>query len=503
MEIFEQEKLDGLEEQIKTNASFTYACEIQKNEIAPVNKKEFKALAAIDDKDLYYTQSILVSTDWNKNDDIFDKEEVWKAKDTPQHKPTNIEHKETQIVGHIVANWPITEEGIIIDKDTPIENLPDKYHVLTASVIYTGFTEPELKERSQKLISEIEDRTKYVSMECFFNGFDYGLINKTTGEFKLLPRNEDTSFLTKHLRSYGGVGEYEDHKIGRVLKNITFSGKGFVDKPANPDSVIFQKEDFKLFDNQKNQKNQEEGVFSIQAKTQEANMSSNNLNTNDKVEAMNDCTELVKEAYAARDEFKAQASELETSLKNEQEAIAELKSSVESLKAELEQAAERNMEEMKKKKEEMEKMKAELDAANEVLAAYKDKEEEMKKKEATMKRKASLLEAGLDEESASSNVEKFEALDDESFANMVNLIAAMKPKMPASEDDAKKDKKDMMMKKKASTDELTEALENAEVAEEADLSVGSDETEDEMTSTRAALIDFVYNRLGKTLDKGE
>jgi hypothetical protein len=64
-------------------------------------------------------------------------------------------------------------------------------------------------------------------------------------------------------------------------------------------------------------------------------------------------------------------------------------------------------------------------------------------------------------------------------------------------------KKAMMMKKKASEDELTEALENAEVAEEADLSVGSDETEDEMTSTRAALIDFVYNRLGKTLDKGE
>ena len=107
---------------------------------------------------------------------------------------------------------------------------------------------------------------------------------------------------------------------------------------------------------------------------------------------------------------------------------------------------------MKKKEKDMEKMKAELDAASEVLAAYKDKEEEMKKKEATMKRKASLLEAGLDEESASSNVEKFEALDDESFANMVNLIAAMKPKMPASEDDAKKDKKDMMMKKKASTD---------------------------------------------------
>ena len=224
-------------------------------------------------------------------------------------------------------------------------------------------------------------------------------------------------------------------------------------------------------------------------------MSSEILNPNDKVEAMNDCTELVKEAYAARDEFKAQASEL--------------KAALDLLTQEKEEAAKKSDENFKKKQDEetqkdekMMKLKSELDAALEAIAAYKDKEEEMKKKEARMNRKASLLEAGLDEESASSNVEKFEALDDESFNNMISLIAAMKPKMPASEDDAKKDKKDMMEKKKASED-LTEALENVEVTEEANLTVGSDESEDEMTSTRAALIDFVYNRLGKTLDKGE
>ena len=332
-------------------------------------------------------------------------------------------------------------------------------------------------------------------MECFFSGFDYGLMNKTNGSFQILPRNEETSFLTKHLRSYGGFGEYEDHKIGRVLKNITFSGKGFVDKPANPESIIFQKEEFKFLTEDKNSENQNKGVFLIQVNKQEANMSSNNLNTNDKVEAMNDCTELVKEAYAARDEFKAQASEL--------------KAALDLLTQEKEEAAKNSDENFKKKQDEetqkdekLMKLKSELDAALEAIAAYKDKEEEMKKKEARMNRKASLLEAGLDEESASSNVEKFEALDDESFNNMISLIAAMKPKMPASEDDAKKDKKDMMEKKKASED-LTEALENVEVTEEANLTVGSDESEDEMTSTRAALIDFVYNRLGKTLDKGE
>jgi hypothetical protein len=114
-----------------------------------------------------------------------------------------------------------------------------------------------------------------------------------------------------------------------------------------------------------------------------------------------------------------------------------------------------------------------------------------------MKRKASLLEAGLDEESAASNVEKFESLDDEAFDNMVSLLAAMKPKMPSSEDDVKEEKKEG--KKKASED-LSEVLETAEPENNVDLSVGS-EAESDIENTRAALVDFISNRLGKTLNK--
>lgn len=513
MQIFEQEKLDGLEEQIRTQASVTYACLVEKgseNTFSASDKKELKSIAGLNDNDLYYTQSILVTTSWNKNDDIFDKDEVWLARATPIHKPTNLEHDENSIVGHITANWPITDDGILIDENTPVENLPQKFHILTASVIYNGFTDPVLKQRANDLINEIENGTKYVSMECFFNGFDYGIENKTTGEYKVLARNEETSFLTKHLRSYGGMGEHEDYKIGRVLRNITFSGKGFVDRPANPESIIFTKDSFR-FENKNLSKEkklslEEIGVFSNQANIQEADMSSQTETKPEeiKVEAMNDCSELVKEAYAARDEFKAQASELETSLKTEQEALAELKSSLEVLLAEKEEAAKKYDEEMKKKDEEKQKMKAELDEALEVIAAYKNKEEEMMKKEKNMKRMASLIEAGLDNEAAASAVEKFTSLEDEAFDSMLSILAAMKPKMPPSEDDKEDDKKAKeMMKKKASEEELSEALENVEVAEEADITVGSDESEDEMVGTRAALVDFVYNRLGKTLNKGE
>lgn len=506
MHIFETEKQDGLEEIISTQASITYACLVKKSPdqaFSASQKKEIDSLTAkagLNDKDLYYTQSILVTTSWNKNDDIFDKEEVWAARNSPIHKPTNLEHNENLIVGHITANWPITEDGILIDEKTPVENLPEKFHILTASVIYDGYTDPELRERAKKLIAEIENGTKYVSMECFFNGFDYGVTNKSTGEYKVLARDENTAYLTKHLRAYGGMGEHEDYKIGRVLRNITFSGKGFVDRPANPESIIFTKDNFmfenKILSKEKNSHLEEIGVFSNQANIKEAEMSSENqTNPETKVEAMNDCSELVKEAYASVDQFKTKASELESLLTENQEALEATKKALNDLYLEKEEAAKMNEEEMKKKKDEMEKMKAELDAANEVIAAYKGKEEEMMKKEKMMKRKAALLEAGLEEEVATSSVEKFENLSDESFENMVSLLAAMKPKMKKQEEEA-------MMMKKMKAEDVSEALENAEPETNVDLSVGSD-ADSELENTRAALVDFVYKRLGKTLNKGE
>lgn len=227
-------------------------------------------------------------------------------------------------------------------------------------------------------------------------------------------------------------------------------------------------------------------------------MSSETVKPEEKVEAMSDCSEMVKEAYASVETVKAQASELEAVLESERAAHAETKAALETALTEKEEAAKMSEEDMKKKKDEMEKMKAELDATNEVLAAYKSKEEEMKKKEATMKRKASLLEAGLDEESASSNVEKFESLDDESFNSMVSLLAMMKKK---DEDMKKKDEEAMMTKRMASED-ISDVLETAEPSEEVDLSVASEEV-NELENTRAALVNFVCNRLGKTLNKGE
>ena len=60
---------------------------------------------------MYYTKSILVTSNWNKNDDVFDNMEVWNARQTPEHKPTNLNHDEHVLVGHMTENWVMSLEG--------------------------------------------------------------------------------------------------------------------------------------------------------------------------------------------------------------------------------------------------------------------------------------------------------------------------------------------------------------------------------------------------------
>jgi hypothetical protein len=496
--IFEQEILDGLEDALKASASISYAS-VANSCVKPKDAtgvKFYKSVASIEDADLYYTQSILVTSSWNKNDDIFDKLEVWNAKNTPEDKPTNLEHDESVIVGHITSNWPITEEGELISEDINPEMLPDKYHILTGSVIYKGFSNEDLRERSSKLISEIDNGTKYVSMECFFKGFDYGLINKTTGEYTVLSRNEATAYLTKFLRAYGGIGEHDNYKVGRVLRNITFSGKGFVDRPANEDSIIFTKNIFP----EKNDDFSLSGVSISQ---------SNNKSETITMSSEKKVVETVVANEAVVDT--ATVSTVETTLKSQ---ITELTQSNEQLKTEVAEAARKSEEQIKAIKEEaaqnivsvqeeLKKIQSEIEAANEVIAAYKAKEMEMVKKDKKMKRQAALVDQGIDLDVATSTVDKFESLDDETFDAMTSLFAGKMPPWLENIDKKKKDSKtedSKDAKKKASEENSSvEALETAEVEASVNLAVGEESTEEsaEVETTRAALNEFVCSRLGK------
>ena len=127
----------------------------------------------------------------------------------------------------------------------------------------------------------------------------------------------------------------------------------------------------------------------------------------------------------------------------------------------------------------------------------------MDKKAKKAKRLASLAGHGIDDVAAQAAVDRFQDFADEDFAAIVSLVA----KMPAFLEKIIKDKeKKKDEKKKASDQNLdVEILETAEVDTDSEVvalsSVGDADTE--LQNTRAALVDFVYGRLGKTLNKGE
>jgi hypothetical protein len=539
MQIYQQEYDDAIQDQISANSSVAYItvakpCLKKDIDIAKANIQNEQTIASLDDADLYYVQSILVSSSWNRNDDIFDKTEVWAAKNTPEDKPTNLEHDEDQIVGHIVSNWPIDSEGKTIPDDINPENLPDKFHIVTGSVIYKNFSNPELRERAEALIKDIENGTKYVSMECYFNNFDYGLLNKETGEYKILTRDGNSAYLSKHLRAYGGLGEYDNFKIGRVLRNIHFSGKGFVNKPANPESIIFDSETSKkvlnqdiLLDNN--------SVSNIQASL---NMENSNMSVEkdiadlkDKVEAMTGCGEILKEAYSRVSDLEAKVMQLEASMKEKEEEMAAMSNQTSILNEAIAEK-DKTLEEYKKKmeydvaqfdetkateiqeltsahEEAIKTIKEELVSANEAIEAYKAQEAELARQAKITSRISALVETGVTVEVAEATAKQFEGMDDDAFATIKALVGSNIPAWAQSQteeaasDEASSEETEVVAEEKTESAVSEDVLEDVEVENTVDLSVGS-EDDSELETARASLVDFVYSRLGKEqFNKGE
>ncbi len=248
MKVYAQELKDGLVEQLTGNGCVAYTSNILSIDNADFDldfskliEKDNLALASSNPNqvDLFYLQSVLVSTGWNKNDDIFLPEELWASRKTPEDKQFNFMHNESDIIGHITSNRAADFNNNYLSDD--LEVPPKDFNIITQAVIYTNWSDSDKRERIHKIIAEIKEGKWYVSMECFFPKFDYAL-KSSSGEINLIRREESSAFLTKYLRSYGGPGKYEDYMVGRVLRNLVFSGKGLVDQPANPRSIILREQ---------------------------------------------------------------------------------------------------------------------------------------------------------------------------------------------------------------------------------------------------------------------
>jgi hypothetical protein len=399
MKIFKQEIRDGLQD-IANDTSFTFTSRAMSLDGADSFKPnlDLSNLSIASDlsspEGLFPLKSILVSVGKNLNDEIFTRENLWASRNTPTNKPFNLMHNQNEIIGHITDRYVVDENY----KVWASEEMPDgDFHIVSTALIYKDWIDRAKSAKIANIIKEIETTEKwYVSMECSLGSFDYGL-QTSTGELIVIERNEATAYLSKYLKKYGGVGVYEDYTVGRVLNDIRFIGKGLVDRPANPKSIIIKSENFSQAETEHEQMTQEQK----DALTKE-------LET-----AKAEILELTKKINEETSKAKLEA--FESQIQEKTTKIAELESSVASAKDELAKVS-----------AELEVAKAELTKSVTLNQELCVRVNEFEKEKTLAKRSALLSEIGV--EDVESTVASLAILDDSAFEKFVDVMKATKIK---------------------------------------------------------------------------
>lgn len=492
--IFKYEQEAGIAELVRSSGRLVVASPINPLDISSEQRDILKKILSSSAEanpnqfDLFYLESVLASIGWNKNDDVFAKEPSWNARNTPVDKKFNFMHNENDIIGHLTSSKVVGFDGKLIPNDTDINSVPDQFDIVVGAVIYRTWENDKQQERINTLIAEILENKWCVSMECLFRNFDYAIITPDNVH-KVVARNDETSFLTKHLRIYGGSGEYDGNRVGRLLRNFTFSGKGLVDNPANPRSNITTTNDYR-----------EVSLFTG------ANIIVNKLDVQKEEFKMSDIT---KEQYdALQTQFDAVKAELDAikaskakAVENEIDELKTCVANLEKAKSEVEaklvateevvKAKEENIESLKQKVSEAETKLTELDA--------KIKAQEIATIKAT--RKTALL-AKVDEEKAQSLVDKFENVSDDLFNTLLESLPA-KCMDDSSKDEKKEDKKAKKEAKASDEDDVNTDIDDAKASDDANMSTGGeDETADLCAKASSWFSDCFASKVTKS-EEGE
>lgn len=189
--------------------------------------------------DLQYFSAVFVSSGANLNHAYFLPSELVKAEGTIINKAMDVEHKEEEIVGHIYNRVFMDKKGNEISLDelaSTEEATLDKreVHIAIAGIVY--------KNRFPDMAEEVAAGKWCVSMEAYFKSFDIkiGDLIISRKEAEALGIATDDSIFGRMAKVLKTGKEIALGKVDRVLRGITFSGCGFVKKPANPPSVVLE-----------------------------------------------------------------------------------------------------------------------------------------------------------------------------------------------------------------------------------------------------------------------
>lgn len=190
-------------------------------------------------RDLQYILAIFVSSGMNLNGGVFLPSELVAARNTIINKPLDIEHLEGYVIGHIQSKAFMTKERKVINPVSLFADLGNKIDKenLDIAVLMSLY-----RNRFPDVAEEVEEGKYKVSMECYYKYFDIkvGDIIISREEADALGiRSEGADCLVGKRVKLLEPGKAESSTmIGRVFRDILFSGCGLVEYPANPESDI-------------------------------------------------------------------------------------------------------------------------------------------------------------------------------------------------------------------------------------------------------------------------
>ena len=191
-------------------------------------------------QDLSYFSAVFVSTGVNLNSACFLGSELVAASSTVVSKAVDVEHNESEIIGHIFSSKFTDEDHELIDlrelASVETATLDSKdLHIEIGCVVY--------RSRFPEVAKEIAAGSWKVSMECYYKNYDIKvgdvIIPKEAAMAAGIDITDD-SLYGKSAKIVKDGKEIAAGKLVRVLRGICFSGVGIVENPANPASVILE-----------------------------------------------------------------------------------------------------------------------------------------------------------------------------------------------------------------------------------------------------------------------
>lgn len=170
-----------------------------------------------------------VVNQFNKNDDGISTQAALALASRFLNKPTNIEHNETEIVGHIVSyGFTDMETGEEL-YEYELQNKEDPFYMTFGAVVYKSIY-PELASLLQQKSSPIK-----ASWEIGFNQFDVGVgEHANIANVNIIREPTQVEGMRKYLAAYKGNGRTEDgERVRRIIKGEIYGlAMGFTTNPA-------------------------------------------------------------------------------------------------------------------------------------------------------------------------------------------------------------------------------------------------------------------------------